>query len=318
MNANRVCVIGGTGFVGRHVVHLLAAQGRNVLVPTRGRERAKHLIVLPTVDVVEANVHDETALMRLVKGMDAVVNLVGVLHDARGERGFGRAHVDLPRNIIKACVAHGVRRLVHMSALQAAPDGPSRYLRTKGEAEQLVRASALDWTIFRPSVIFGPGDSFLNQFAQLSAIFPVIALPSPGARFQPVYVSDVARAFARSLAEVDSVGRTYDLCGPKVYTLRELVALVGALTGRRRPIIGLNDSLSYVQAWAMEFLPMKMMTRDNYYSMRLPNVCECPFPFGIAPKSLEEIAPTYLARDARHDVAYRSLGERQRERRAEP
>jgi NADH dehydrogenase len=221
----------------------------------------------------------------------------------------------LPRKVIKACRAQGVRRLVHMSALQAARDGPSRYLRTKGEAEQLVRDSGLDWTLFRPSVIFGPGDSFLNQFAGLLKLLPLVLLPSPDARFQPVYVRDVAQAFAHCLGDADSVGQSYDLCGPKVYTLRELVALVAAVTGRRRPIIGLNDALSYAQAWAMEFLPVKMMTRDNYYSMRLPNVCAGPFPFGITPKSLEEIAPAYLAHDERHDVAYRSLAERQRERR---
>ena len=148
-------------------------------------------------------------------------------------------------------------------------------------------------------------------------LFPVLLLPNPGARFQPVFVKDVARAFAHALGDVAAIGHSYDLCGPKVYTLRELVALVATVTGRKRPIIGLNDMLSYLQAWAMEFLPVKMMTRDNYYSMQLPNVCAGKFPFGIEPSSLEEIAPEYLAADAmqRHEVAYRSRAERERHRR---
>jgi uncharacterized protein YbjT (DUF2867 family) len=312
MEINRVCVIGGSGFVGRHVVRLLAPHMRTVVVPTRRRERAKHLLVLPTVEVLDANVHDEAVLATLTRDMDAVINLVGVLHEARGERGFGRAHVELPRKIIAACQANGVRRLVHMSALQAATDGPSGYLRSKGEAEQFVRASGLDWTIFRPSVIFGPGDGFINLFAGLLKVLPVVMLASPRAQFQPVFVNDVARAFVHCLGDAAAIGQSYDLCGPKVYTLRELVALVGAVTGHRRPIIGLNDTLSYLQALALEMLPVKVMTRDNYYSMKLPSVCSCKFPFGMVPRSLEEIAPEYLPAETPHEGAYRTRAERER------
>lgn len=295
MQLSNVCVIGGSGFVGRHVVHLLAARGLNVRVPTRSRERAKHLIVLPTVDVVDANVHAESELAALTRGMDAVINVVGVLHGARGERSFQQAHVELTRKIISACKANGVRRLAHMSALQAAGDAPSQYLRSKGEAEELVRACGLDWTIFRASVIFGREDNFINLFARFLKWLPVVFLASPDARFQPVFVKDVAAAFVRCLTDHASFGRAYDLCGPKVYTLRELVALVGAITGKRRPIIGLNDTLSYLQAFAMECMPVKLMTRDNYYSMKLPSVCNCPFPFGIEPQQLAEVVPVYLA-----------------------
>src|SRR3990172_1813184 len=157
MELKNVCVIGGSGFVGRHVVHLLAAQGCEVRVPTRNRERAKQLILLPTVDVVEANVHNEAELAELARGVDAVINLAGVLHDARGERGFEQAHVELPRKLIAACQANGVRRYVHMSALGADINGPSKYQRTKGAAEALGRASPLGWTIFRPSGVFRAG-----------------------------------------------------------------------------------------------------------------------------------------------------------------
>jgi NADH dehydrogenase len=297
MKINNVCVIGGSGFVGRHVVHLLAAQGCDVRVPTRNRERAKQLILLPTVDVLEANVHAETELAALTRGVDAVINLVGVLHDARGERGFEQTHVALTRKVIAACQANGVRRYVHMSALGADINGPSKYQRTKGAAEALVCASNLDWTLFRPSVIFGRDDSFLNLFAMLLKLAPVMFLASPDTRFQPVFVEDVARAFARSLADLAAYRKSYDLCGPTVYTLRELVELVGAITGRRRPIIGLNDALSYLQAFVLELLPVKLMTRDNYYSMKVDSVSSQPFPFGIQPAAIEAVAPAYLGDD---------------------
>jgi NADH dehydrogenase len=181
-----------------------------------------------------------------------------------------------------------------MSALASSRDGPSRYLRSKGEAEAIVRESRLAWTIFRPSVVFGPGDSFLNLFATVLRFSPVVMLACPGARFQPVWVEDVAAAMVRSLADLDSVGRSYDLCGPRVYTLRELVEAVGAVTGRRRRVVGLSDRLSYWQAYAMELLPVKLMTRDNYDSMKVDNVCGCDFPFGMAPTALEAVAPSYL------------------------
>ena len=297
MEITRVCVIGGTGFVGSHIVKLLSAQRFHVRVPTRQRERARQLILLPTVDVLDANVHDEAELANLVRGMDAVINLVGVLHDARGERGFEQAHVELTRKVIAACRACGVRRYVHMSALGADVNGPSKYQRTKGAGEALVRASGLDWTIFRPSVVFGSGDNFLNLFASLLAVLPVVFLACPDARFQPVFVEDVAAAFVRCLDDPAAFGKTYDLCGPRVYTLRELVTLVGAVTGHRRPVIGLNDTLSCLQAFSMELLPVKLMTRDNYHSMKVDNVSNQAFPFGIQPAALEAVVPTYLGHD---------------------
>jgi NADH dehydrogenase len=296
MDIITVCVLGGSGFIGRHLCAALAARGYRVRVPTRDRERAKSdLILLPTVDVFCADVHDPGALARAVQGADAVVNLVGVLHDGRGRGSFREAHVELARKTVAACREHGVRRLLHMSALNAAVDGPSAYLRTKGEAEALVLGSGLEVTVFRPSVVFGPGDSFLNLFARLLRLLPVVLLGSPNARFQPVYVEDVAAAFAAALTDPASRGRRYDLCGPRVYTLRQLVEYVGEVTGRRRPVIGLGETLSYAQALAMELLPVKLLTRDNLYSMRVDSVCRCDFPFGIRPAALEAIAPAWLA-----------------------
>lgn len=295
MQITTICVIGGSGFVGRHLCQQLAAQGYRLRVPTRDRERAKALILLPTVDVVVADVQDPAALAALVRGCDAVINLVGVLHDARGKRGFDAAHVALARNVVAACRANKVRRLLQMSALAAAADAPSAYLRSKGEAEMIVRESGLDFTIFRPSVIFGPDDSFLNMFAGLTRVLPVLALASPGARFQPVYVDDVAAAFLHALADMKTFGRCYELCGPQRYTLRELVVYVGRLTGHPRPVIGLNRTLSYCQACVMEWLPVKLMTRDNLRSMEIDSVCDCAFPFGIKPQALEAVAPAWLA-----------------------
>ena len=295
MEITTVAVLGGSGFIGRHVCQRLAAEGYRVRVATRDRERAKEqLILLPTVDLAAVDVHDPAQLAAFVDGVDAVINLVGVLHDGSRERGFQAAHVELARKVVAACRERSVPRLLHMSALGASRDGPSRYLRTKGEAEAVVRESGLAWTLFRPSVVFGREDSFLNLFAALLRFAPVLALASPRTRFQPVFVDDVAAAFVKGLADLASHGRSYDLCGPRVYTLRELVEYVGRATGRRRMIIGLGDKMSYCQALVMEWLPVKLMTRDNYYSMKVDSVCGCEFPFGIAPTALEAVAPSWL------------------------
>ncbi len=306
MKFENLLVIGGSGFVGRHLVAALAAQGASVTVPTRRRERAKHLILLPTVEVVETALDDARALARLAAGRDAVINLAGVLHSRRGrsdERGagdygpdFADAHVALPQAIVAACREARVGRLLHMSALGADPKAPSEYLRSKGAGEQAVLAAQdLAVTVFRPSVIFGPEDSFLNLFAALARLLPVLVLACPGARFQPVYVHDVVSAFLAALESGEAPDRRYDLCGPKAYTLRELVEYVCRVTGRRRLVVGLSDTLSYLQARMMELSPVPLMTRDNYRSMQVPSLCDCPFPFGIEPTALEASAPAWLA-----------------------
>lgn len=298
-----IVVLGGSGFVGRHIVARLVAAGHRVLVPSRRRESAKHLILLPTVDVVEADVHDPRALAGLLSNASTVVNLVGILNESRSNT-FERVHVDLARNVVAACQAAGVPRLLHMSALGADASGPSRYLRTKGAAEAIVAASGLRWTIFRPSVIFGREDSFLNLFARLSRALPVVALAAPGARFQPVYVEDVARCFVQAVNDDLTELARFDLCGPKVYTLQELVAFVGEVAGSVRPIFALGPGLSKLQAWTLEHLPGKLMSRDNLLSMQKDNVCDCPFPavFGGTPAALEAIAPQYLAPGAQRSA----------------
>lgn len=306
MKYENILIVGGSGFVGRHLVAALAARGTRVTVPTRRRDRARHLTLLPTVTVVEADVCDPQVLAGLVVGRDAVVNLAGVLHSPRARPGkegpqpygpaFAQMHVELAQAMVAACRAAGVKRLLHMSALGADVQTPSEYLRSKGVGEQAVLAAVdLELSVLRPSVIFGPEDRFLNLFARLAAVLPLMALACPGARFQPVYVGDVVRAALAALDSRDGAGKTYQLCGPKEYTLKQLVELVCAITGRRRLVIGLPDTLSYLQAWMMELLPMQLLTRDNYHSMQLPNVCDCAFPFGIQPVALETMAPAWLA-----------------------
>jgi NADH dehydrogenase len=302
MATQRIVVLGGSGFVGSALVARLVASGHRVIVPARRRVHARALILLPTVDVVEADIHEPAALARWLAGADAVVNLVGILNEI-GAETFAGVHVELARKVVAACRAAGVRRLLHMSALNADPAGPSRYLASKGEAEAVVAASGLAWTIFRPSVIFGPGDRFLTLFARLARLMPVIALAAPDARFQPVWVGDVVTAFERALASRETEGQGYDLCGPSVYTLRDLVRWTSETAGAVRPIVPLRGGLATLQAFVLEHLPGKLMSRDNLASMTKDSVCGCPFPpvFGVTPASLEAIAPSWLAPEAQHD-----------------
>ncbi len=286
-----VLIIGGTGFLGSALSRRLAGENDCLTLPTRRRERAKHLTVLPTVRVVEADVQDEATLARLMAGQDAVISLVGIL---RGD--FQRTHVELPGKIARAAASAGCARLLHVSALAAAADAPSNYLRSKAAGEATVKAAFPAVTIFQPSVIFGQGDAFLTLFADLLKMAPLVPLACPDARFQPVWIEDVVSALVASLADAGSCGRTYPLCGPRVYSLRELVAYTGRVSGHPRPILGLPQGLSYLQAWAMEFVPGGPMTRDNVRSMSVPNVCPagCTLPFGLRATALEAVAPGYL------------------------
>ena len=295
-----VCVLGGTGFVGSQVVARLARDGHRVTVASRHPHRHRGLCVLPTVRVIGADVHEESALATLFRGCDAVINLVGVLNEGHGE-SFRRAHVELPRKVAQAARGAGVRRLLHMSALGAdAANAPSLYLRTKGEGEAALRVHAGDriaYTVFQPSVIFGPGDSLTQRFADLLRMAPVFPLACPDAKFQPVYVGDVAQAFVTALSDRAAQGQRYALCGPEVYSLRALVEFVAREAGLGRHIIGLPRWLGHLQAALLEFVPGKPFTRDNWRSLQVDSVCKGGpglAELGITPTSLSLVAPAYL------------------------
>lgn len=288
----KILMIGGTGFIGSAVARRLAMQGHALCLPTRRRERAKHLTTLPTVSVVEADVHDPAVLATLLRGQDAVISMAGIL---RGN--FTRVHAELPAKIAAAAKAAGVRRIVHISALGAAADAPSAYLRSKAAGEAALQDSGLDVTILRPSVVFGAGDSFLNLFAALQRCFPVLPLAGSQAHMQPVWVEDVAQTVALCVQRPDSVGQTYELGGPAVYTLRELVEYAGTVAGRRALVIGLPAPLAWLQAVAMEIVGGPM-TRDNLLSLSQANVCAAApaLPFGQQAASLDAVVPAYLGR----------------------
>lgn len=310
-------IIGGSGFIGSHLCAQLAGLGYRILVPTRHLPRARHLLVLPAVRVVQADVHDPVELVRLMPDVDAVINLVGMLHTAAAAPGapygrdFARAHVELPKKIVAASAAQGVRRYLHMSALGADRNGPSMYLRSKADGELAARADpALGVTVFRPSVVFGPDDNFLNLFATLQKYFPFLALGCADARFQPVYVGDVAQAFIHALEHDRSIGKTYELAGPKIYTLRQLVELAGQYAGHPRRVFDLPPALARLQAWFLEHTPGgPLLSRDNLDSMKVDNVAAHPATaeLGIVPTPLEAVAPAYLApHDGTHFDAVRT------------
>lgn len=303
----RILVIGGTGFIGQHVVAKLAARNDAVFVPTRRLRHARELMVHPTVTILPGDVHQDSVLDSLVQGMDAVINLVGVLHSPPGRPygpAFDAAHVQLPAKIARACATHGVKRLIHVSALGASANGTSGYSRSKAAGEAAIAAVAgqtpeLCVTIFRPSVVFGPGDKFMNMFAGLARWFFVLPLAGSKARMQPVYVDDVARAIVNSLGEKATCGQTYDLAGPEVYTLGELVSLAAKYSGHPRPVLDLPMGIGRAQAWFFECLPGEpLMSRDNLDSLQTDNVSQRPMDtiLGVVPTPLEAIAPTYLKR----------------------
>lgn len=302
---HNVLVLGGTGFVGRAVCEQLVERGGGaggkVIVPTRRIMRGRAIQLLPGVLPVEADIHDDTTLGRLVGGADAVINLVAQLHG--DEASFERLHVGLPQRLVAACRASGVRRIVHVSALGADPNAPSRYLRSKARGEAVLRESGLDATILRPSVIFGADDRLLNVFARLQRAFPVMPLGGADARFQPVWVEDVARAVALALDRPETIGETIECVGPRTLTLRDLVELAGRLAGTPRRVVALPDGLARLQALVLELLPGEpLMSRDNLDSMKVASVASGRLPgldrLGIRPADIASVAPGYLGRSA--------------------
>lgn len=300
----KLLVTGGSGFVGRSLCEKLARRdpGGQITVPTRHLMRAAALTAVPIVTLIDADVlhDDDTALVAMLAGHDAVVHLVAVLHG--DQERFQQVHVELPRRLAAACLAAGVRRLIHISALGVGPSAPSMYLRSKTEGEALLRASGLDVTVLRPSVMFGARDKLLNTFAKLQTLLPLVPLAAADAQFQPVWVEDVAEAIARCLDRPTTIGQVIECAGPDLLTLRELVQAAGRWSGHPRPIWGLPDALARAQAALMALAPGEpLMSRDNLHSMRVPNVASGALPglaaLGIAPASLAQVGPTYLGGD---------------------
>lgn len=297
----KILILGGTGFVGSHVCEKLSRLPYRLTVATRRSDKARHLLLLPMLDVAEIDVHDTASLTSLLAGHDAVINLVAILHGSQAD--FDKAHVQLPLELARACEASGVRRIVHVSALGASPDSASMYQRSKARGEALLRDSGLAVTLLRPSVIFGEGDKFLNTFARLQQMLPVIPLAGSDARFQPVWVEDVAEALVRCLEDARTIGQTFEACGPDVYTLRQLVKLAGRYAGinggEGRPVLGLPDALARLQASLMALAPGEpMLSRDNLAAMKTDNIASGKLPglqaLGIQPASLDAIGPSYL------------------------
>ncbi|MDB5964265.1 MAG: complex subunit family protein [Polaromonas sp.] len=297
----KILILGGSGFLGSHLCEKLMEVPCRATVVTRRRSQAHHLQMLPMVDIAEVAQYDSSSLAPLLAEHDAVVNLVAILHG--NEARFDQAHVQLPLALARACESVGQRRVVHVSALGAGVEAPSMYQRSKGRGEALLLGSGLDVSVLRPSVMFGEGDRFLNLFAKLQQVFPVMPLGHADARFQPVWVEDVASAIVRCLADRSTIGQTYEACGPEVYSLRELVRLAGRCAGvnggEGRPVIGLPDALARLQAWFMELAPGEpLMSRDNLDSMKADNIASGKLPglqaLGIKPATIGAVAPLYL------------------------
>jgi len=316
MSKSKVTLLGGTGFVGTQLSCRLAALFDEVVLLSRHSQRSRSLRILPNVHVTEVDVHDSKALKNALSDSDCVINLVGVLNSMgkSSNNSFHGAHAELTKNVVDACESLGIQRYLHMSSLNAdAKNGSSEYLRTKGEAEEIVKGSkTLSWTIFQPSVIFGEQDSFFNRFAGLLNSLPVFPLACPDSRMAPVYVGDVVDAMVASLNDSTLQKKQIKLCGPKDYSLQELVEFTAATAGLNRKIIRLPDGLAKLQARIMEWDPGKPFSTDNYLSLQTDSVCGdgCQ----LQSTSIDAIVPTYIGRSTaligRHQ-ARRELARRQ-------
>ena len=315
MSINTICILGGSGFVGTHIVSMLSSRGKTVRVLSRRKSHCNHLLVLPNVNVIETDIFQQQNLEQAFEGVDAIINLVGILNERNhsGE-GFRQVHVDIPRRILNACHQNKVSRILHMSALHAdANSAPSHYLRTKGEGENHLHAFAgtIPVTSFRPSVIFGVEDSFFNRFASLLEITPwLFPLACAQSRFAPVYVEDVAKCFVDALEDKSSFGQHIDLCGPKQYSLKELVEYTANVLGKKRKVIGLPDVLSRLQANLLEWMPGKPFSVDNYHSLQIDSICQKDS--SPMPTAIESVVPYYLGKRQRRlqQDNYRRLAKR--------
>lgn len=312
----RILVLGGSGFVGRALMRQLSLAGHHITVMTRRPERQRDLWLIPNVRVMPIEHFSDLQLRKALKGQDAVVNLIGILHES-GKTTFRSVHIDLVRKLTIACEVEGVKRLIHVSALGASLDAPSRYLRSKAEAEQVLANSDLAVTMVRPSVIFGADDQFINAFANLLAMTPLMPVVCPKAQLSPVWVEDVAQVMVAALSDNSSIGQTYELCGGRIYTLMELWQLIAEMSQSKRIFFGLGDTLSRWMARIMGFMPSPMMTIDNYHSLQVPSVCHAPMPHVSEPMSLRSYAQQAFAKtqvrqryDDMRQVAGRNAEER--------
>ena len=303
MLIKKIAILGGTGFVGQSLCNRLSKDGYKLKVPTRNREYNRdNLILLPNLELIETDIHNSDDLKELLIDCDAVINLVGILNEKRNNgKGFRKVHVELVKNLISICKVHGTRRILQISALGAdAKNGKSFYLKTKGEAEKLLRSNSvgIKTTILKPSVIFGKKDSFFNRFAKLLKICPFFfPLACYKTKFSPIYVLDVVEMIAKSINDPNSYNKSYQLCGPKTYSLKNLISFTSETLDLKCVIIPLNNTLSYIQARVFDFLPNKPFSTDNYLSAQTDSICECNdlFRYNIKPTAIEDIVPQYLA-----------------------
>jgi NADH dehydrogenase len=307
MKVLRLCVLGGTGFIGTHLVHRLASLGHSVTVLTRRPERHREFRIGSALRLLEIDRYDTGTLQTVLADTDCVINLAGILNE-EGKSRFQNVHVELPRNIVKSMRKTGTSRLLHMSALNAnVNESHSRYLKTKGEGEDLVHnAPGLEVTSFCPSVVFGPGDSFFNRFATLLRISPLVfPLACANTRFAPVYVGDVVEAFVKALDDKTTIGQRLELCGPGTYSLKQLVQFTAKQLGRKTIITGMPDFAARLQGHVLGLVPGKPFTIDNYYSLQKDSVCgkSALIGLGITPRSIEAVVPVYLG-DSRARAQY--------------
>jgi uncharacterized protein YbjT (DUF2867 family) len=293
----RIVLLGATGFVGKHLLAELSGRGHHCIVPCRHISSCGELKLIPAVELVQTADLSAENLSRILPRADAVINLVGILNESGSNGlGFRKAHVGVVENLIEACRSSGVRRVVQMSALNAG-QGKSHYLISKGKAEDLLRSTDfIDATMIQPSVIFGAGDSFFNRFAGLLKLTPVLPLACPNSLMQPVWVGDVVHAIGETLQTPETIGRSLELAGPKVYSLRDLVVWTARARGLHRWIIGLSDPLSRIQAWLMDFVPGKPFSNDNYKSLQVDSVSHnnALVELGIRPSSIDAVVKSYL------------------------
>jgi NADH dehydrogenase len=297
--SHTIAILGGSGFVGRHLCERLHRDGHRLRVLTRNRELMRDTAIVPGLKTVNYDPSSAESVKQALTGCDVVINLVGVLQETgRSGKGFEQAHVALTMTVLSAMKSLGIRRLLQMSSLRAG-EGDSHYLRTRGEAEQRVRESGLDWTIFRPSVIFGAGDGLFCRFARLLPLAPILPLARAGAKFQPVWVMDVCEAIARSLTRKDALGATYELGGPEIVSLADVVRYTASLLKLPTRVLPLPDVLGALQGFVLDFLPagLKPFSGDNFRSLKLDSVVtgnDGLKQLGIQPMPFRAIVPAYL------------------------